>query len=558
MNIAIYCRVSSAKQEDGYSLDDQERGCRMYAAQRGYQVVAVEKEVADSTALSRPRLDALREAGRRGEFERVIVYVQDRLGRGADIIAVTLYLLQASGLTPECVLEPFGDTALDKGLVAIRGMVSGMEKEAIARRTQAGRRARARSGKLIPGAKPLYGYRWRGADKGAYEIDPDTAPVVQRIFRELAGGASLGAIAAGLTDDGIPTSTGTPAWNRTTILRIVNNPRYAGDAVAFGPRKTVCVTAPGGDKVWREIPRPEEEMIALPAGVVPPIVTRAEADAVAGLLARNKAEQIRNHRNPDAFLLRGYIYCGACGGTVNSAMQPSNGEGCPDRAVYLVPRTRWRHRGCPYAKVPAYKIDAEVWESLRARLGDRGFIAQQIARHRQKDTAGEELVAVEQSIADVSRRQVNLARTIGNLDDADASAPLEVELASLSTQKRSLEARRTALRAQRAAWEETGRILTQLEEWCDVWRDNLDNADFALKRKILHALDVRVSLFPAARKPRWEIATDWSVALGDHEPAGDIIALHTSRSGSASRRGRRGAGDTPSRTPRSRSSRRHG
>src|SRR2546429_3127825 len=81
-NVAIYCRVSSPKQEDGYSLDDQERGCRQYAAQRGYAVVAVEREVADSTALSRPRLDAIREAGRRGEVDTLIVYVQDRLGRG--------------------------------------------------------------------------------------------------------------------------------------------------------------------------------------------------------------------------------------------------------------------------------------------------------------------------------------------------------------------------------------------------------------------------------------------------------------------------------------------
>jgi DNA invertase Pin-like site-specific DNA recombinase len=75
--VAVYCRVSSPKQEDGYSLDDQERGCRQYAEQRGYVVAVVEREVADSTALSRPRLDALREAGRRGEVDTLIVYVQD-------------------------------------------------------------------------------------------------------------------------------------------------------------------------------------------------------------------------------------------------------------------------------------------------------------------------------------------------------------------------------------------------------------------------------------------------------------------------------------------------
>ena len=89
----------------------------------------VEREVADSTALSRPRLDALREAARRGEVERIIVLVQDRLGRGADIIAVMLYLLEASGLTADCVLTvevsnpPESVVGRDRDVEALQGLV---------------------------------------------------------------------------------------------------------------------------------------------------------------------------------------------------------------------------------------------------------------------------------------------------------------------------------------------------------------------------------------------------------------------------------------------------
>lgn len=525
MNAAIYCRVSHTRQEDGYSLADQERGCREYAAHKGYRVVIAEREVADSTALSRPRLDAIREAGRRGEVDRVIVYVQDRLGRGADIIAVTLYLLQSSGLAAECVLEPFGDSALDKGLVAIRGMVSGMEKEAIARRTQAGRKARARSGKLIPGAVPLYGYRWRDDTKGAYDIDPDTAPVVRRIFHELIGGKSLGAIAVGLGADVIPSPSGADTWSRSTILRIVTNRRYAGQAVAFGLRQTVRVTGQYGDRTWREVRRPEGEMIPLPEGTVPALVGIEEVEAVAGLLARNKAGAIRNHRNPGAFLLRGFVFCGACGGGVNTAMNRNRPE-LRERPVYYVPRSRWRHVECPHAKIPAPKLDGEVWESLRLRLEDEGFIAAQIARHQRQDTVGEELAAVERGLADVTRRQSNLSRTIAGLDDPDATTPLVAELASLGEQKRNLETRLVALRAQRTAWEDTGRLLVQLEDWCALWRGNLEHADHNLKRQILTALDVRVLLFPAKRHPRWEIEADFTVAAGD-DAATDVIALHS-------------------------------
>jgi hypothetical protein len=141
---------------------------------------------------------------------------------------------------------------------------------------------------------------------------------------------------------------------------------------------------------------------------------------------------------------------------------------------------------------------------------DRTFIARQIARHRQRDTAGEELAAIEHSLAEVQRKQANLARTIAAVDDAEATAPLVSELTSLGEQKRNLE-----------------RVLTQLEDWCDLWRDNLAHADLALKRKILAALRVRVLLFPASRHPRWEIETDWSAALGNAEPSHDVVALHT-------------------------------
>jgi DNA invertase Pin-like site-specific DNA recombinase len=40
MKAAIYRRVSTSGQEDGTSLDVQERECREYAAKQGYEVVA--------------------------------------------------------------------------------------------------------------------------------------------------------------------------------------------------------------------------------------------------------------------------------------------------------------------------------------------------------------------------------------------------------------------------------------------------------------------------------------------------------------------------------------
>ena len=55
--VHIYCRVSSAGQEDGYSLDTQEAACRSWARERGLAVASVARLKSSRRRLrsSRPR-----------------------------------------------------------------------------------------------------------------------------------------------------------------------------------------------------------------------------------------------------------------------------------------------------------------------------------------------------------------------------------------------------------------------------------------------------------------------------------------------------------------------
>lgn len=82
MRAAIYCRVSSAGQEDNSSLGTQEERCRKFAAERGWSVVQVYKEIhAGAELFERPRLTELREAMRQRQFEVLLVHALDRLSR---------------------------------------------------------------------------------------------------------------------------------------------------------------------------------------------------------------------------------------------------------------------------------------------------------------------------------------------------------------------------------------------------------------------------------------------------------------------------------------------
>jgi site-specific DNA recombinase len=70
------------------------------------------------------------------------------------------------------------------------------------------------------------------------DLDPETEPVVSRIFAEFIAGHGFYAIAEGLTHDGVPSpSAHDPArnrhrcgiaWNKFAVRAILVNPRYTG------------------------------------------------------------------------------------------------------------------------------------------------------------------------------------------------------------------------------------------------------------------------------------------------------------------------------------------
>jgi len=196
---AIYCRVSSDGQEDNTSLPTQEEACRRFAAERGYVVDDIYREVQSGFDLwERPQLTALREAARRGQVQAVIAYALDRLSRNQTHIAILDDEWERTGVALLFVTEEFEKTPEGKLIRSVKGFAAELEREKIRERTQRGRLARAQSGRLMPGRRPLYGYRYRDEGHTAYAIDLDTSPIVRAIFASAAIGVPTRAIASDL------------------------------------------------------------------------------------------------------------------------------------------------------------------------------------------------------------------------------------------------------------------------------------------------------------------------------------------------------------------------
>ena len=104
------------------------------------------------------------------------------------------------------------------------------EREQITERTTAGRREKARQGKIIAGRLPDYGFRF-GPDRASYEVVEEEMVVVRQIISELASGASVNGVRAALDADGVPPPAGGKRWQRTFIRDCAFDDVYAPHTV---------------------------------------------------------------------------------------------------------------------------------------------------------------------------------------------------------------------------------------------------------------------------------------------------------------------------------------
>ncbi len=494
---AIYVRVSSAHQQDGgTSLETQEARCREYAAERGYAVVEsrVYREVYTGAEWrERPRLTELRAAGKRGEVTVVVAYAVDRLSRKQAHLAIVADELEQAGVRLEFVTERFEETAVGEFIRNAKAFAAEIEREKIGERTVRGRIERVKAGKLIPGGKPLYGYRWKDETKGALVIDEPTATVVRRAFAEAAGGKGLRQIAADLTHDGIPTPTGhSRRWQSSTIQQLLHKPPYIGQAYGWGWRR-------GGVTPQRFDPT---KAISLPEGTVPPLVDAGTWEAVQAVLARNKARSVRSAKDPEAALLRGgFVTCGYCG----HVMRARRAHGV---AEYVCNQPSHLAGSCRRHSIRAHILDADVWGRATTILTEPGTVAREVERLRTDDPTADDRAAVDRALAEVERQRANLARAVALVDAADAAAPLVAELTALGERRNQLASEREGILRRRESWAAAQANLEGLEGWCRTVAGNVAELTYQQKRMALDALGFGVVLYGKDHDPRYVITAD--------------------------------------------------
>jgi putative DNA-invertase from lambdoid prophage Rac len=154
MRAAIYARVSTFDQEP----ENQLRELRRYCEARGWQATEFVDKGVSGARESRPALDALVKAAKRRQFDTLVVWRLDRLGRNLRHLIMLLDELTALGVGFVSLGEGI-DTGTPAGRLQLHllAAISQFERDRITERVQAGlARARAQGRRLgRPRVTPL-------------------------------------------------------------------------------------------------------------------------------------------------------------------------------------------------------------------------------------------------------------------------------------------------------------------------------------------------------------------------------------------------------------------
>jgi len=403
----IYARYSSANQREE-SIEGQIRECRAYANRNGYRII---REYTDS-ALSgktdkRPGFQQMISDSDRRIFQVVIVWKLDRFARDRYDAAIYRKRLSDNGVRLCSAMEGISDSP--EGII-MEGLLDAMAEYYSANLSENIRRGQYDSALkrkvLISG---ILGYR-RGSD-GRFEIDPATAPIVQRIFREYTNGSTCPEIIEGLNADGLRTAKGRP-FSRNSLATILRNEKYIG--------------------VYRY------KDILDPDGIPPIIdpVTFAHAQEIA---RKRKFKKSRRNMNADAYTLVPKVFCGECGRMMTGESARSK-SGRIFKYYSCTGRKGSDRNGCTKSRVRKDLLEDCLIRAVNEKILTDEMIENFVEQYtKNREAFAEEnsaLVSYESELKEVDRKIRNVNRAI---TDGIWTASVQETLLTLESRREELE-----------------------------------------------------------------------------------------------------------------------
>ena len=333
----IYARYSSHNQTE-QSIEGQLAAGHAYAKAHGYTVV---REYCDRAQTGRnDNRDAFQRMlsdTDKHQFDVIIAWKVDRIGRNREDIAFNRYRCKKNGVRIEYVAENLPDSAES---VILESVLEGMAEYyslQLSTNVKRGLLESARKCQCTSGVYP-FGYSVDPETK-RFVLNPKTAPIARQIFERYANGETETEIIQWLNDQGLRTSMKRP-FTRNSLATLLHNEKYYGVYT------------------FKDLVRIE--------GGVPAIIDKDLFDRVQELMKVN-------HRAPShtwthrEYILTDKLFCGKCG----SPMVGESGfSHTGAKHSYYSCVKRRKQKACDKRPVRQEWIESQVLKVTRDLLAD--------------------------------------------------------------------------------------------------------------------------------------------------------------------------------------------
>jgi DNA invertase Pin-like site-specific DNA recombinase len=339
-----YIRQSKKREDDSKSSPEaQQAKCEAQMVAKGWANTGTFADIGKSgwdPNVERPEFEEMMTAVRGGHIDAIVVFSLSRLTRQGALEAMLINdELTKHGVRLVSVEEAYLDTSSPMG-VAIFGLIAALAKQESDLKSAyitATKETLRQAGSHVSGIAP-YGFKSSREQRGELVVvklvpDPIEAPVVRDMVQWATDGVSASTIARKLNESDAPTKieglgekgaerlkarrartksefTQGPAWQSSTVLRILRDPRLAGYAAEWQGR-TEKTDEKRGSAGKRVIMRDSEGQ---PLVSHEPIIPADEWWALQDVLnGRTQTVRQTGRSVPSLLAGHGLLFCDVCG-----------------------------------------------------------------------------------------------------------------------------------------------------------------------------------------------------------------------------------------------------
>jgi site-specific DNA recombinase len=378
--VCAYCRVSTDTDEQLSSYEAQVTYYEEYIKKRPdweFAGIYADEGITGTNTKNRAEFNRMIDDCMAGRIDLIVTKSISRFARNTLDCLKYVRMLKEKSVAIFFEKENI-DTMDSKGevLLTILSSLAQDESRSISENSRWGIVRRFQQGKVRVNHKKFIGYD--KDENGELVINKQEGAIVRRIFSEYLAGKGCKAIGRGLERDGILTATGRKVWHESVIKQMLQNEKYAGDALL---QKTITVDF----LTHRRVKNKGQVQRFYVENSHPAIISKETFQAVQAEMERRSelmgGDKTRS-RYTSKYPFSGKIFCSECGAAFR---RKSWGVGKYKKHVWIC-RTRDEQgpKGCSMPAVDEEKLRKAFVRVVNRLISDRSTVISRMTENIEK------------------------------------------------------------------------------------------------------------------------------------------------------------------------------